>query len=110
MKAAFFDIDGTVTQTRVWVGLTEYFKVHKKKRFVGFFFNIYHFPLMIIYKLKLFSITRIRDIWSRNMAWYFGGYSVEEAQEIWNWVITHHMRKIWRQDVREILAHYLVAV
>ena len=103
MKAAFFDVDGTLTQTRVWAGLTEYFKAHKKKRFVAVIFNIYHFPLMIFYKFKLFSITKIRDIWSRNMAWYFGGYTVEEAQFIWDWVITHHMRKIWRQDVREIL-------
>lgn len=103
MKAAFFDIDGTLTQTRVWAGIIDYFRVHNKKRFVAFIFNIYHFPLMIVYKLKLYSITKIRDIWSRNMAWFFGGYSIEETRQIWDWVVKNHMVNIWRQDIREIL-------
>ena len=95
MKAAFFDIDGTLTKDRVWAGLTDYFKVHKQKRFVAFIFNVYHIPLMIAYKLRLLSITKIRDIWSRNMAWYFSGYSVEEAKEIWGWVINNHLNKLY---------------
>ncbi|MEJ2264139.1 MAG: hypothetical protein P8X95_11875 [Anaerolineales bacterium] len=35
MKAAFFDVDGTLTTTRVWEGLMEYFRQRDLRRWTN---------------------------------------------------------------------------
>jgi HAD superfamily hydrolase (TIGR01490 family) len=103
MIAAFFDVDGTLTKTRVWNGLKEYFRVHRLRWWSRFLFDLYHYPLMILYFIKILPEQWFRTIWASHLSWYFRGYSVDDAEEIWNWVVLNYVKYHWREDVRKLI-------
>jgi hypothetical protein len=52
MKAAFFDVDGTLTETRVWNGLMDYFRVHRVRPEINIGFQVFHYFLYILYLIN----------------------------------------------------------
>jgi HAD superfamily hydrolase (TIGR01490 family) len=63
----------------------------------------YHFPLYIARKLGLISDGTFRKPWPAHLGWYVRGYSTEEAEQVWNWVVDTHVNKNWREDTCQIL-------
>lgn len=106
MRAAFFDVDGTLTQNRVWQGLREYFKTKGLRRFTLAFFWVSHIPLYLLYRLGLISAVGFRSPWARHMSWYFRCYSVEQANEVWEWVVSEFTQGQWREDIVSILQQH----
>jgi HAD superfamily hydrolase (TIGR01490 family) len=108
MKAAFFDVDGTLTETRVWNGLMDYFKVHRAKVGVNVLFQSFHYFLYFLYLLRLMPQVRFREIWAKNLSWYLKGFTVEQAAEIWDWVVRERIAGQWRSEiVSKLKAHHL---
>lgn len=103
MKAAFFDVDGTLTKTRVWLGLLEYFKSRGKRRVTHLAFWLTHYPLYFLYRLGLLSQTGFRAPWAKHLPWFFRGYRVEQAEAIWEWVVGEFLSEHWRSDTRSLL-------
>lgn len=103
MRAAFFDVDGTLTTTRVWQGLMAYFQERGEKRLTHLAFWAYHMPFYALRKAKLISEGAFRSPWALHLAWYFRGYSVEQANEIWDWIVSEYLESLWRWDVRRKL-------
>jgi len=103
MKAAFFDVDGTLTKHRVWSGLLDYFREKRVHLFRYYFFSILHYGLYGVYKLGLVSQVKFRSTWAKNLAWLFSGFTVEQAAAIWDWVIDNRLVGQWRDDVLNIL-------
>jgi HAD superfamily hydrolase (TIGR01490 family) len=99
MKAAFFDVDGTLTETRVWNGLMEYFQVKGERRGVNFAFQVFHYFLYALYRVGLFPQVRFREIWAKNLSWYLKGYSLEQAEQIWDWVVRERIDGQWRSQI-----------
>ena len=106
MKAAFFDVDGTLTQQRVWGGLMDYFAVHGQRRVTNILFLVYHYSLYFLFKLGLVDQLAFRAPWSEHLSWYFRGFTSEQAQNMWDWVLKERISKMWRQDVRHILQQH----
>jgi len=106
MIAAFFDVDGTLTLSRVWSGLLEYFRVKKKRRMTLIFFRLYHYPLIVLYNMGLIPVTWFRAIWAKHLSWFFRGYTVEEAKEIWDWVVINYINHNLREDVCNLLKEH----
>ncbi|MFU8772955.1 MAG: HAD family hydrolase [Anaerolineales bacterium] len=107
MRAAFFDVDGTLTTARVWQGLMDYFRVHNTRRATHLFFWLYHLPLYLLRRMKLISEASFRTPWAAHLAWYFRGYSVEHAEQIWEWVVAERLTDYWRADTCRILQEHL---
>ena len=103
MKAAFFDVDGTLTENRVWQGLMDYFTAHKLRRGTHFAFFIYHYFLYFLYKLKIIDQVAFRSPWARHLSWYFRGFDSTQAKQMWDWVVEERISQQWRWDVRQIL-------
>lgn len=103
MRAAFFDVDGTLTTTRVWQGIMDYFRVHRQRRLAHYAFIAYHYPIYALHALKFISQTAFRRPWAAHLGWYFRGYEVEDARAIWNWIVQEYVNLYWRDDVRLIL-------
>ena len=101
--AAFFDIDGTLTNERTWKALMAYFQQHGLRRTTHLAFLACHYPLYFIRKLGLISETAFRAPWAAHLAWYLRGYTVEQAQPVWEWTVTQFMSRYWRSDMRAIL-------
>jgi len=105
-KAAFFDIDGTLTSDRTWKGIMDYFQKNKLQRGTMIFYMASHYPLYFLRRLGLISESVFRAPWSANMAWFFRGVSIEEAQVVWDYTVEEHLNNCWRRDTRAILEHH----
>lgn len=103
MRAAFFDVDGTLTATRVWQGLMDYFTTHRLRRATHLAYVSIHYPLYLIRRFGLISEAAFRRPWAAHLAWYMRGYSLSEAEEVWEWVVSEYVERYWRKDVFEIL-------
>lgn len=101
--AAFFDLDGTLTRTNVWFGIMEYFKVHNLRRWTHRAYMAYHYPLYIFYKFSLVSESSYRKPWPAHLGWYIRGFTVDEANQVWDWVIENYINHDWREDICEVL-------
>jgi HAD superfamily hydrolase (TIGR01490 family) len=107
-KAAFFDVDGTLTQTNVWRHLMNYFRVHQQHRFTHLVFSTLHYPLYFLRKLRLISESTFRTAWADHLAWYLRGYSEEDASQIWEWIIRDmDQNRVWREDVLAIFQSHI---
>lgn len=109
MKAAFFDVDGTLTSTRVWKGLMEYFRLQNLRRGTHLAFLAVHYPLYFVRRLKLISEGSFRSPWAAHLAWYLRGYTPEQAQQVWNWIVTQFLVNHWHADSRRLIDEHLAA-
>jgi HAD superfamily hydrolase (TIGR01490 family) len=103
MLAAFFDVDGTLTSERTWKGPMSYFRSRGLRRGTHLVFLAAHYPLYYLRRLGLISEGAFRAPWAAHLAWYVRGYTVEGAQEVWDWAVERFLSRFWRQDTRQML-------
>lgn len=108
-RAAFFDIDGTLTYDRTWRGLLDYYQTNGVKRGALLAFKAVHYPLYFIRKMGLISESSFRGPWAANLAWFVRGFSMEEANQVWEWNIQHFIQRFWRKDIVAVLEDHLQA-
>lgn len=108
-KAAFFDVDGTLTTERVWRGMLEYFKVNNLRRWTYRLFWLYHTPIYLLYKAKIISQSGFRRPWAAHLAWFIRGYTPEQAQAVWDWVAQEYLTPFWRQDALDLIQQHKAA-
>lgn len=102
-KAAFFDLDGTLTSAHVWQGIIDYFKAHNERQWTHRAYMSYHFPLYFFMKAGLISDERFRKPWPAHLGWYLRGYTTNGAEKVWNWVAATKVKPSWRNDTCRIL-------
>lgn len=102
-KAAFFDVDGTLTDIRVWEGILEYFQKRGLRKWTHRIYWSYHFPIYLLRKLGLISEGSFRKPWAAHLAWYFRGFSPSETEDIWTWVSHEFLANHWRTDILNLL-------
>lgn len=105
-RAAFFDVDGTLTYDRTWRGLLDYFQKNRLRRRTLLAFKAVHYPLYFMRKLHLISESAFRAPWAANLAWFVRGYTEEEADKVWNWNVEHFIKRFWRQDMLKVLEEH----
>lgn len=105
-SAAFFDLDGTITNVRTWAGILNYFKERSEKRFTHLRFWGYHSLLYLLHKARLLSQTGFREPWAANLGWFLRGMSEEEAENVWRWIVEQHFAGHWHQHSLDILEHH----
>ncbi len=105
-KAAFFDLDGTLTKAHVWSGMLEYFRVHKQRQWTHRFYMAYHMPLYFLRKMGIISEGAYRKPWPAHLGWYVRGYTLSEGDQVWTWVIDQYMDQHWREDTCQILQQH----
>lgn len=105
-RAAFFDVDGTLTFERTWRGLLDYFQRNHLRQGTLLAFKAVHYPLYFMRKLGLISESAFRAPWAANLAWFVRGYTEEEADKVWNWNVEHFIQRFWRQDMLKVLEEH----
>lgn len=98
IKAAFFDVDGTLTTERVWRGVLEYYKQHGQRRWTSRLFWVYHLPMFFLHKARLMSQSAFRKPWAAHLLWFIQGETPESAKPVWEWVTTQYLGKVWRPE------------
>jgi len=109
IKAAFFDVDGTLTTERVWRGMLEYFRQRNLRSWTRRFFWAYHMPIYLVYKLGLTSQSAFRRPWAAHLPWFIRGSTAEQAQEAWDWVTKVYLKPFWRQDALDLIKKHKAA-
>lgn len=102
-RAAFFDVDGTLTFDRTWKGLVDYFKRNHLRQGTLLTFNAIHYPLYFISRMGLISESAFRTPWAANLAWFVRGYTEGEADKVWAWNVENFIKRFWRQDMLQVL-------
>lgn len=109
MRFAFFDIDGTLTSEHTWQGIMAYFTHNRLRRGTHLAYLAGHYPLYFLRRLRLISESAFRAPWAAHLAWYVRGYTPEQAQAVWDWVVERFLARCWRADVRRLLDEHLQA-
>ena len=89
--AAFIDLDGTLCEIYLWQGLFAHHYQNRFKRGALYSFMAFHFPIWLLYEVKLISKEFFYGLHATNLAWLVRGVSVARADQIWDWVIEHQI-------------------
>lgn len=92
-----------MTKSNVWRGVIDYFKIHRLRRWTHLAYMAYHYPIYIAYRMSIISDGTFRKPWPAHLGWYVRGYRIEEADQVWSWVVETLVKKIWRNDTCQLL-------
>jgi HAD superfamily hydrolase (TIGR01490 family) len=99
MRAALFDLDGTLTTAHIWKGVIQYFARRGLRRRTHLAYIGIHYGLYLLRRLRLISEDTFRQPWATHLAWYVRGYTPEQTQEVWDWIAGEFLAAYWRSDV-----------
>ena len=108
-KAAFFDIDGTLTAANVWRGLMDYFAVRGERRLTHLAFLLMHYPLALLRPVGLIREATFRRLWGGHLPWYFRGYDATQMEALAHWVAYDYTARVTRLNILELLRGHLAA-
>jgi HAD superfamily hydrolase (TIGR01490 family) len=103
MRAAFFDIDGTLTSEHAWKGMMYYFQQRRMRRGTQLAYLLVHYPLYYLRRWNMISEVTFRAPWAANLAWYLRGFTLQQANELWDWTVEVFLQQYWRIDTRALL-------
>jgi HAD superfamily hydrolase (TIGR01490 family) len=103
VKLAIFDFDGTLTTGHLWVGLTRHHKARKIKRLSVYTYLIFHMPIWIAAKLKLYDDNKNKAKWGEDLSTLFKGFTKEQTGETFEWVMDNYFDPSMRKDLIGIL-------
>ena len=80
-----------------------YFRAYRQKQITHYAFVSLHYSLYIVRKMGMISETDFHAQWAAHLAWYLRGLTLQQGEEVWNWVVENFLIHHWRDDVRQIL-------
>jgi HAD superfamily hydrolase (TIGR01490 family) len=101
--AVFIDLDGTLCEIYLWQGLFAHHFRNRFNRVALYFFIAIHFPIWLLYEVKLLSRDFFYKMHAKNLAWLVRGVTVERADRIWDWVIEHEIAPHLRPEMLEAI-------
>jgi len=108
-RAAFFDVDGTLTSERTWKGIMDYFTRNHLRRGMHLAFLGVHYPLYYLRRLGLISESAFRSPWAAHLAWFVRGYTPRQAEPVWEWAVERFLAQYWRENSLQLLKEHLEA-
>ncbi|HUV74722.1 MAG TPA: HAD-IB family hydrolase [Anaerolineae bacterium] len=103
MIGAFFDVVGTIYRGGFWRDISDYQREKKRNRFWVWWYLIWHMAGWPLNSAGILGKSRWYESWARDMAWLFRGLTLQEADEMFDWVIEERVVPNLRTDVMEIL-------
>jgi HAD superfamily hydrolase (TIGR01490 family) len=103
MIGAFFDVVGTIYRGAFWRDISDHHREKKRNRFWARWYLIWHMAGWPLNRAGILSKSRWYESWARDMAWLFRGLTLEEADEMFDWVMEERVIPNLRTDVVEIL-------
>lgn len=96
IRAALFDVDGTLVDQRVWKGLFA-------SAYVNDWGVRWHYaralPRLLYLKMNRRYETRFRDRWVRGLARLLTGLAVEDTEDMAEWIAGTFLADVYRDDV-----------
>ena len=89
MVVAFFDLDGTLYTGHIWKAISQHHRVHRKKLPFLLYFLVTHLGPWPLAKAGLLDKERYFVRWGENMAGMVGGFSRQDARQVFQWIWDH---------------------
>ena len=103
MIGAFFDLVGTIYRGVPWRDISERQKELKRNRFWVWAYLIWHMAGWPLNLAGLLSKRRWYYSWARDMSWLVRGLTVEDGDELFDWLVEERIKPNLRTDIMEIL-------
>ena len=103
MVGAFFDVVGTIYKGAFWRDISRRHREQKRNRFWVWAYVIWHMAGWPLNLAGLLSQQSWYEAWARDMGWLLRGFTVEEAQELFDWITDERLVPDLRSDIMDIL-------
>ncbi len=103
MVGAFFDVVGTIYKGAFWRDISQHHREQKRNRFWVWAYVIWHMAGWPLNLAGLLSQKSWYEAWARDMGWLLRGFTVEEAQELFDWITDERFVPDLRSDIMDIL-------
>lgn len=103
MVGAFFDVVGTIYKGAFWSDISRRHREQKRNRFWVWAYVIWHMAGWPLSLAGLLSQRSWYEAWARDMGWLLRGFTVEEAQELFDWIADERLVQDLRSDIMDIL-------
>jgi len=102
-KVALFDLDGTLVDTHLWLGMVKHHLKTKENLFSVFWYLVSHMALAPFWKMHLMSTEKYYQSWGKDLAKLIKGIKVDRAKEIFNWLTDKYLLPALKNNVLERL-------
>ncbi|RME42973.1 MAG: HAD family hydrolase [Chloroflexi bacterium] len=106
MIAAIFDLDGTLYEGHIWLALKRHHETHRMKRPALYAYMYSHMALWPLYRWGLLSEAQFYKMWGRHMSWLVGGLTLQQAEQVFRWIVEEDVVPKLRQDVLSVLKEH----
>ncbi len=102
-KVALFDLDGTLVDAHLWLGIVKHDFTAKENRLAVFWYIISHLALAPLWKMRLISTEKYYRSWGEDAAKMIKGIKTERAKEIFDWLTDEYLLPTLKKNVLERL-------
>ncbi|MFH0987660.1 MAG: HAD family hydrolase [Patescibacteria group bacterium] len=85
-KAAFFDLDGTLIDAHVWVGMIKYSLNFKQNIFEALWYFLYHMALTPLWLLRIISKEEYYKRWGKDLPQMIKNIKISEGEKTFRWL------------------------
>ena len=102
-KIALFDLDGTLVDAHLWLGMVRHHLKTKENLFSVFWYLTSHMALAPFWKMHLISTEKYYQSWGKDLAKLIKGIKLERGKEIFGWLTDEYLLPSLKKNVLERL-------
>lgn len=102
-KVALFDLDGTLVNAHLWLGMVKHHLKTKENLFSVFWYLTSHMALAPFWKMHLISTEKYYQSWGKDLAKLIKGIKLERGKEIFDWLTDEYLLPALKKEVLERL-------
>ena len=102
-KIAIFDLDGTLVNSHLWLGIVKHHLKTKENLFSVFWYLFSHMALAPFWKMKLIPTEKYYKSWGQDLALTMKGIKTDKAKVIFEWLSDQYLLPSSKKNVLERL-------
>ena len=102
-KIAIFDLDGTLVNSHLWLGIVKHHLKTKENLFSVFWYLFSHMALAPFWKMKLIPTEKYYKSWGQDLALTMKGIKTDKAKAIFEWLSDQYLLPSSKKNVLERL-------
>jgi len=105
-RVALFDLDGTLVDAHLWLGMVRHHLKTKENLFEVFWYLTSHVALAPFWKMRLISTEKYYQSWGKDLAKLTKGIKLERGKEIFDCLANEYLLPKLKKDVlKRLKAH-----
>lgn len=105
-KVALFDLDGTLVDAHLWLGMVKHHFKTKENLFSVVWYLISHIGLAPFWKMRLISTDKYYRAWGRDLSKLVKGIKTERGKEIFGLLANQYLLPSLKKNVLERLKQH----